>query len=77
MSTFCEHDEKFYDCGGEGTSHCVYCRCLAAESEVGDTRNAVQDLLGLRYGVPWLDISADDVDSYIEWVRTNTKPPKQ
>ena len=34
MGIVCDHDDKFIDSGDEGTSHCVYCRCLAAEADV-------------------------------------------
>ena len=30
----CNHDMQWVDTGDEGTSHCVYCRCLAAEKEI-------------------------------------------
>ncbi len=34
MGIGCKHDDKFIDMADEGTSHCVYCRAMAAEVEV-------------------------------------------
>ena len=34
MGIGCDHDARFTDTADEGTSHCVYCRALAAEREV-------------------------------------------
>jgi len=30
----CGHDARFVDSSDEGTSHCVYCRALAAEADM-------------------------------------------
>jgi len=30
----CGHDQHYTDTADEGTSHCVYCRALAAEDEI-------------------------------------------
>jgi len=40
----CKHDPKFIDTGDEGTSHCVYCRCLAAEAIVNRLPRTVDDV---------------------------------
>ena len=32
----CHHDKRFIDSGDDGTSHCVYCRCLVAEALLAD-----------------------------------------
>lgn len=45
----CEHDAKYMDVGGEGTGHCVYCRCLAAEAKVRQLEEELTEELDMAF----------------------------
>jgi len=67
MGIGCTHWDRYTDTGDEGTSHCVYCRCLAAEAEVERLQQQLDCYVAMKEGV---GIRIGDLEAEIERLRS-------